>query len=156
MGAVSLVEQENLGALAERMVPVAASFVGVVRDEDRDGVTSFLSGLTEHERAALPVILAAMVPDDLSPADLLRWVTWDEFGRPLPPDAELVLHHGGRKRGPAPSMPCGTPAAYKRHLARGERPDEACRLAGNAAQVERHRARGSRQDQQETKEGTAA
>ena len=138
---VSLAEQKLLGELAERLVPVAASFVGVVRNEDRGNVTRFLRGLTQHERDALPVILAAMIPDDQTPADLLKWVDWDEFGRPLPPDTVLVLHDGGRKRGPKPTLPCGTPAAYKRHLANGERPDEACRLAGNTAQAEYREAR---------------
>lgn len=142
----TLTERTRLGELAERMVPVAASFVGVVRDEDRDGVTSFLSALTPHERDALTVILAAMIPDDRSPADLLSWVTWDEHGHPLPPGAVLVLHEGGRRRGPAPLppgelAPCGTATACKRHYRNGEKPCEPCRLAGKAAQEEYRRLR---------------
>ena len=133
MGAVSLAEQRMLGALAERLVPVAAAFVGVVRDEDRDGVGRFLAGLPQPERDALPVILAAMIPDDRSPADLLGWVTWDEFGRPLPPDAVLVLAE--RKPGPAQSQPCGTVSAYKRHYVNGEKPCGACREARNTARA---------------------
>ena len=37
---VSLAEQKTLGELAERLVPVAAEFVGVVRNEDRANVTA--------------------------------------------------------------------------------------------------------------------
>lgn len=36
------------------------------------------------------------------------------------------------KRGPKPTMPCGTPAAYARHLRKGEQPCDPCRLAQNA------------------------
>lgn len=142
---LTTIEQSRLGEFAERLVPVAASLVGVVRDEDRDGVTRFLSRLTHHERDALLVILAALVPDDRSPADLLDWVTWDEHGHPLPPDAVLVLHQGGRKRGPRPTEPCGTPAAYKRHVAAGERACDPCRVAGNAAQAQRRKRQRARE-----------
>ncbi len=142
----TLTERTRLGELAERLVPVAASFVGVVRDEDRDGVTAFLAARTQHERDALLVILAAMIPDDLSPADLLSWVTWDEHGRPLPPETVFVLHEGGRKRGPAPQppgelAPCGTATAAKRHYANGEKPCEPCRVAANEAQAAKRQAR---------------
>ena len=139
MTAVSLAEQRMLGALAERLVPVAAEFVGVVRDEDRDSVGRFLARLPRQERDALPVILAAMIPDDRTPADLLSWVTWDEFGRPLPADTVLMLAE--RKPGPALSQPCGTVSAYKRHYANGERPCEACREARNTARAAARQAR---------------
>lgn len=37
---------------------------------------------------------------------------------------------GGRSRpGPAPSQPCGTVSAYKRHQRNGEELDDACRAA---------------------------
>ena len=91
------------------------------------------------------VILAAMIPDDRTPADLLSWVTWDEHGYPLPPDTVLVLHQGGRKPGPAPKppgelAPCGTATAAKRHYANGERPCEPCRAAANADQAAKRQA----------------
>lgn len=142
---MTLTEQTVLGNLAERLVPVAASFVSVVRDEDRDAITAFLAKRTAHERDALLVILAAMIPDDRTPADLLSWVTWDEHGYPLPPDTVLVLHQGGRKPGPAPKppgelAPCGTATAAKRHYANGERPCEPCRAAANADQAAKRQA----------------
>ena len=40
----------------------------------------------------------------------------------------------GEPPGPAPSAPCGTSSAYKRHKRDGEPVDEACRLAYNAEQ----------------------
>ena len=141
-----LTEPARLGELAERLVPVAASFVGVVRDEDRDAVTAFIAERTQHERDALLVILAAMIPDALSPADLLSWVTWDEHGAPLPPKTVFVLHEGRRRRGPAPLppgelAPCGTPTAAKRHYAKGEKPCEPCLIAANEDQAAKRQAR---------------
>jgi hypothetical protein len=43
-------------------------------------------------------------------------------------------------RGRPVSQPCGTRAAYRRHLKNGEKPDEACRAA-NAAHVASHRSK---------------
>lgn len=134
-------EAAALGNLAARLVPVAAAFVGTVRDEDREGVTEFLAALTGDERAALPVILAAMVPDDRSPAELLAWVTWDEHGRPLPePATEMASRR--RYARTAPLTPCPSPAAYKRHLTNGE-DGRACGCldAENASQRARRAAR---------------
>jgi hypothetical protein len=87
----STVSAAARGRLAERLVPVAMTFVGAVRNLDADGITEFLDELTEDERLALPVILAAMVPDDRTPQELLAWVDFDEFGAPLPDGAEMVL-----------------------------------------------------------------
>ena len=47
----------------------------------------------------------------------------------------------GQPPGPAPSSPCGTVAAYKRHKRRGEPVDDACRLAYNAEQRRLYRQR---------------
>lgn len=51
--------------------------------------------------------------------------------------AERSRAYRDRKRGGAPRtpQPCGTVAAYARHLRRGETPCDACR----AANAERHR-----------------
>lgn len=38
---------------------------------------------------------------------------------------------------PRPLKPCGTDGAYKRHIARGEPVDEACRLAHSAYEAQR-------------------
>ena len=43
------------------------------------------------------------------------------------------------QRGPAPTQPHGTLAAYRRHRRRDETPCDACRLAYNAWHRERYR-----------------
>lgn len=52
--------------------------------------------------------------------------------------AERSRAYRDRKRGGAPRepLPCGTTAAYARHLRNGEQPCDACREAN----AERHRA----------------
>lgn len=51
---------------------------------------------------------------------------WVRHGRP-----------GGGPPAPKPLQPCGTDAAYQRHVKYGEPIDDACRGARNAAQNER-------------------
>ena len=60
--------------LAEAMVPVACRLAGAVRD-DPDEVARILREHSEH-LYALVVVLAAMVPEDQTPRDLLAWVNW--------------------------------------------------------------------------------
>lgn len=43
------------------------------------------------------------------------------------------------------TQPCGTVAAYKRHLRNGETPDEACRAANSAYHRELYRQRKARE-----------
>jgi hypothetical protein len=60
---------------------------------------------------------------------------WARHGRPE-----------GGPPAPKPLQPCGTDAAYQRHVAYGEPIDDACRDARNAAQNQRrakHRAKSS-------------
>lgn len=45
------------------------------------------------------------------------------------------------KRGPKPSQPCGTYAAYRRHKRAGEQPCEACAAAWNEKQREMYARR---------------
>ena len=145
---VSDVSAAARGRLAERLVPVALALVGAVRDQDGDGIAEFLAGLSAGERDALPVILAAMVPDDRTPQDLLSWVTFDELGRPLPAGAQMVLWSPpGPRRTRKDAHPCGTPGAASRHYANGERPCEACRAAWNADQERRKAGKRQREGQ---------
>lgn len=120
----------RLGALAARLVPVAADLVVRVHEEGRESIGELLGRLNDEERWALPVVLAAMVPPDRPVSELLAWVTWDEHGRPLPP--------------PPPEepglRPHGTHAAYVRHRAKGERPCPAC----VRAERDYHRTRRAR------------
>jgi len=69
--------REVNGKLAVRLVPKALELVGLVRDEGPDAIWEFQRKLRPREREALPVILAAMVPDDRTAEELLAWVTWD-------------------------------------------------------------------------------
>lgn len=142
------------GRLAERLVPVALEFAGVVRSEDADGVGEFLSALTPEEREVLPVVLAAMVDVDQTPQRLLSWVTWDERERPLPEGAQMVLWSPPRPRArPGPSQPCGTPGGCQRHYRHDERPCEPCRLAWREDQ---NRRRAEEKQQREEAEASAA
>lgn len=121
------------GRLAERLVPVAMELAGVVRDQDAAGIGEFLARLGEDEREALLVVLAAMVPVDQTPQELLAWVGWDWNGRPLPPGAQMVLwsprSQNPRYAAARPVQPCGTIAAYQRHRNYGEEPCEDCKRA---------------------------
>ncbi len=126
---------ETPADLAERLVPVAADLVIRVHDEGPESVGQLLAGLTERERWALLVVLAAMAPPDAAVADLLAWVAWDEHGRrggpePRPPSARFRA-----------LRPCGTHAAYVRHKSRGETPCQACADAERAYQRARPRRR---------------
>lgn len=77
----------RLGALAARMVPNAAELACLVREQDREGIGRFFATVTRQEIPvevqALLIDLAAMVPMDRGTVDLLAWVDFDEFGRPL-------------------------------------------------------------------------
>ena len=112
------------GDLAERLLPKALDLAGLVHgDGDTEDIARFLRDLPQDERDWLPVILAALVDVDRTEAEMLRWVTWDEYGQAA-----------GRK-------PCGTYPAYRAHLERGELVDDACAEAGRVYYRERYRRR---------------
>lgn len=135
------------GRLAERMVPVALDLVGLVRGEgDADLIGEAIGVLSEQEAKAAMVVLAAMVPQDRSPQELLAWVTWDEHGRPLPPDAVMVLYSGaGRRERATGVIECGTAPGYERHRAKGETACDPCREAANAYRRDRRRRQRRRE-----------
>ena len=66
------------GDLAEAMVPLAAALIGAVHDEGAEQVARVLSVVAPENLPALCVVLAAMVDPDMSPGDLLAWVTFGE------------------------------------------------------------------------------
>ena len=78
-------DAKAMGALAESLIWPAIDLIGLVRggSGDRDDIGALLSGLTDEERWALPVVLAAMVDHERTPDELLGWVSFDETGRPL-------------------------------------------------------------------------
>lgn len=153
-------EAARRGEQAAQLVTVTCELACLVRDESRDTIAAFLDGLTVEELRALVVVQAAMIPDDQPAADLLSWVTWDEYGRPLPgpvrespAPAPSVRGTGWHQiqfvpaRNPEGLLPCGTYAAYSRHVAHDEVPDDACRAAAReywAARARRRRARNER------------
>jgi hypothetical protein len=104
--------ERRYAELAERLVPIATELVARVHDEGRESAGQLLASLSDLERHALPVVLAAMVPLEGGVADLLDWVPLPDNARPL--------------RGRA-LQPCGTHAAFVRHKLRGEPVDEVCR-----------------------------
>jgi len=116
-------EARARGDLAERMVAPACELACIVRDEGRESVGVFLARYGEDEIRALLVVLAGMVPvEDMSAADMLAWLKFDEYGRPLEP----------------PLAPCGTYGAFRRHKQRGELIDDDCRTAAREYWQERN------------------
>ena len=118
------------GDLAEFLTDLAGELAFLVRTEGREAIGAWFADhdlvdgarVTAKTRAFM-IALAARIPVDTSPADQLAWVTWDEYGRPLP-GVEPVLPPDTR---PAPASAavkvwedCGTYKAYERHKRRGE------------------------------------
>lgn len=65
----------------DRLIPAAVRLIGAVRQYDPEDVagaftdaSATLAGTDRDPAAALAVLLAAMVPWDATPADLLAWV----------------------------------------------------------------------------------
>jgi hypothetical protein len=122
--------------LAESMVPVACDLACRVRDGDAEGIKRLAASLTGPQTSALLVVLAAMVPvEDRSAADLLAWtegleavLAWRQEPLPLAAPGRPVTE------------PCGTHAAYARHVRRGEPVDRACKRAQKTYRAERYQA----------------
>jgi hypothetical protein len=135
------------GELAARLVPVAQQFACLVRDEGPAGIRTFLASLTAYQKDALLVVQAGMIPLDRPAAELLSWVTWDEYGRPLPgpaaqdPAPPRIAAPASEQAGPPVQNPCGTLAAYRRHQRRGELIDDDCQEAARTCWRERAAAR---------------
>lgn len=128
-----------MGALAESLIWPAIDLVGLVKGGgDRDEIGVLLSGLTDEQRWAFPVILAAMVDDERTPDELLSWVTFSEYGRPYQAPRSVTP----RWRVEAT---CGSEEALRRHDVLGE-DCETC-TASAVARSERgtERKRRSRQ-----------
>ena len=142
------------GEQAAQMVTVACEITCLVRDKETDGIPDLLARMSPAELLTLVITQAAMIPVDRSPAELLSWVLWDEHGVPLPVP---VYEHpqpawsvtGGRwhqfqfhpVRDPRTLRPCGTYAAYARHVDHEEPIDDACEMAARRYWAERKRTR---------------
>lgn len=97
--------------LTDRMVAVASRLVGAVREFDNEEVAAALDEATaidEQGLVALAVTLAAMVPYDVTPGALLRWVAYrKEYERLVaigvdPAAAATIINNacGGANDGP--------------------------------------------------------
>lgn len=107
---------------AHRLLQVGLNTAARIREYDPVDVRRRLAALPPDELLDVAVLLAACVPVDLPESVLLGW-----WRHPQP-----VLH------------PCGTPAAIRRHRARGEPVDELCRFA------ERERDRVRKREERRT------
>jgi hypothetical protein len=122
----------------------AVLLVGAVHDEGPREVEMLLRRLTRTDLYSLAVVLAALVPADYTPAELLAWND-HQYARPRPtpaagsqPPLFPAVATGGR-----PLKPHGTHAAFNRHKAAGEDPCEPCVFGERDFQRDRQRTRRS-------------
>lgn len=73
----ALERADAMDAVAESVTWPAVTLVGLVRDRDAGGIARLLGSLDRDQRRALPVVLAAMVDDGKTPAQLLSWLDED-------------------------------------------------------------------------------
>jgi Homeodomain-like domain len=85
---VSTPTAEQLGDLAESLMPVAAKLACIVHDEGGvEDVQQLLDGFGFQELTGLAVVLASLVDPATRTADALSYLVWDEHGQPtMPPD----------------------------------------------------------------------
>ena len=138
--AVTEHDPKAMGALAESLIWPAIDLVGLVKGGgDRDEIGQLLSDLTDEQRWAFPVILAAMVDDERTPDELLSWVTFSEYGR------SYGVPHTVTPRWRVEAR-CGTVESLRRHDLLGEDCEtcttaETARAARGAERRERSRRR---------------
>lgn len=144
-----LAEEDRLGDLAAGMVDVAGDLAIAVREEDSDEIGRIITRIADGQPLPEPVralltVMAGMLPiDDMSAADMLAWVRWDQHQRPLGgPVREVPVP--GRYRQFDQLQPCGTYAAFRRHEDRGELIDDECRAAARAYWAGRKRQQPAR------------
>ena len=123
-------------------VPDACTLVCLVRDVDPAVTGSWLQARTREQLEALCVVLAAMVPDDRSPGDLLAWID-PGLKHTEKRHQDALRKRRARNGTPAPRLvqPCGTHAAFNRHVKAGEDPCLRCLTAEREYQAERHERR---------------
>jgi hypothetical protein len=116
---------ETCDERADRLAEVAVQLAARVRDDAPDDYGRWLAAqITDPaDWPALAVILAAAVPLDQPWTHLTAWTV-------LPAQGAVDRLE-----------PCGTRAAYRRHLAHGEVPCERCTAANRETERVRGRAR---------------
>jgi hypothetical protein len=134
-------------ALPAAAVGTAIRLIGAVHEHGPDDVAHILTDLNNQDLLALAVTLAAMVPDDFSPVELLAWN--DSRYAPVvstvhstqPPLFPAVLVTRQLK-------PHGTHAAFTLHRKYGEEPCDAC--WHGEREYQRNRKRNNRADDRRT------
>lgn len=112
--------------LPTRAVQTAQMLIGAVHEQGPDDVAAILQPLSRPQLLELVVALAAMVPVDYTPTELLAWndaryqVRRTEVADHQPPLFPVVLVNG------RPLRPHGTHAAFVRHRSHREEPCAAC------------------------------
>lgn len=77
---MSRLERVTGDARTDALVPVAARLVAATRDYDRELINQLIAATADVH--GLIVVLAAMIPDDYSPGELVGWTTDpDEYNR---------------------------------------------------------------------------
>ena len=112
---------------AERLLRLGLDIAVRIREEDPNAVARAMYGLDYGELRDLALLMAACVDVNRPVGEVVWWTDLDRV------PAE-----------PRPHRPCGSHAAYNRHIANGEPVDIACELAERAYQTERGRVRRAR------------
>jgi hypothetical protein len=120
---------------AQASLDRAQHFIGLVRDYDPADSATYLQTLTPEQLWDLPFVLAALVPVDQTPAELLEWCDPERRRR----ERDLA-EQVARQARITPLRPHGTHAAYVRHKNRDEQPCDSCVLAERVYQRNRKRA----------------
>lgn len=68
---------EELGDLAESLVPVAQQLIGAVHDDGPGAVARVFAIVPPAHLQALAIVLAGMCDPTKKPSDMLAWVNWD-------------------------------------------------------------------------------
>lgn len=129
--------------LPTEAIGLACQLTAAVHEFGPDDVGRILGGLTRTQLNALAVTLAAMVPIEHSPGELLAWND-AKFSRDSP-SARAARGLQVVPASPATRTlaPHGTHAAFNRHRKRQEEPCDACWLGERRYQRDRGRERRS-------------
>ncbi|MCW2601835.1 MAG: hypothetical protein JWM02_3664 [Frankiales bacterium] len=123
---------------ADYAVVEGLELVGIVREFGRDTIEEWLRHRDRLALETLVVVLAAMVPDDQTPGDLLAWC---DPARARAERNRLARLRQAALLAPKPRKECGTHAAFNRHRNASEMPCEACVLGERIYQRDRGRRR---------------
>lgn len=124
-------------------VGAALRLVGAIHDHGPDDVAAILDGLTRQDLLALVVTVAAMVPDDYSPVELLAWND-SRYARVTTPPAALQPPLFPAIAVTRQLKPHGTHAAFTLHRVHREEPCDAC--WHGERDYQRNRKRNNRAD----------